>query len=243
MRSDTARWGIPDLRRDMLAMTVPPARTYGGGRKQGLPYQNLLIWRSCRLKVATGSVLAFYVGDERLECLWRHPAHYTRLFLEHEVGAVIEPDFSLWTDAPLVEQLHNVYRTRTLGRYWQEHGLWLIPSLNWSDERSYSFAFHGIPPRAPVVAVECRTASRVEDRAGFLHGLAEAIRQVRPQCVVMYGGERHASWIRPGLPVSGETEFRFLPAWTDARRRWQGRPKYTKRKSTTAGVYAVTGEQ
>jgi hypothetical protein len=70
-----------------------------------------------------------------LEALWRNPQRYTDLFLKHEVAAVVECDFSLWCDDPVVVQAYNVYRTRWLGSFWQEHGLNVIPSLNWSDER------------------------------------------------------------------------------------------------------------
>lgn len=51
----------------------------------------------------------------------------------------------------------------------------------------------GIPRCAPVVAVECRTVAQSErDRAAFLAGLAEGVRQTEPQRVLIYGGHEHA---------------------------------------------------
>lgn len=210
-------WDIPELRHDRLAVTLP-TRVYAGGAIVD-PEQMLFIWRTASLSKARGMVVGFYVDDSRLEALWRNPRHYINLFLGHGVTAVIEPDFSLWADAPLVEQLWNTYRTRWLGRYWQDAGLEVMPSLSWATERSFEFCFSGIPTGCPVAFAECRTpSSSAEDRKAFLCGLHEAVRQVRPRTLVIYGGLLHEWWIRRDLP-GGDTDFVFLESWTDARRR------------------------
>ena len=87
-----------------------------------------------------GASLALYVWDERLEPLVK-PDHYTRLFRDVGIGALVEVDFSLWTDVPLEEQRFNVCRSRTLARRWQEAGMPVVLSMNWSPEQSFSFAF------------------------------------------------------------------------------------------------------
>lgn len=209
-------WGIPSLRPDRLSVCVPE-RVYAGGAVRD-PAQTLFLWRTAALSQAQGMTVGFYVWDDRFKALWRNPERYTALFLQHQVAALMEPDFSLWADAPLVEQLWNTYRTRWLGRYWQEAGLNVIPSLNWSDARSYSFAFTGIPVGAPVVAVECRTAGQTdEDRRAFLAGLAEGVQQVQPQHVVIYGGKEHAFWLEGRLP--GGPGYTLVESWNTARER------------------------
>src|SRR5262249_52802901 len=143
---------------------------------------------------------------------------YSALFMRHGIRAVTEPDFSLWTDAPLVEQLWNVYRIRTLGRLYQEHGLAVLPNLTWSDEQSFEFCFSGIPRHAPVVATECRTpGGNDEDRRAFLCGLAEAVRQTRPQHIVIYGGKEHEYWLTGKLPQG--PHYTLLTSWTTERRK------------------------
>lgn len=158
-----------------------------------------------------------YAHDERFEALWRNPEHSLALFLRHGVAALVEPDFSLWTDDALAVQLFNIYRMRTLGRLWQEAGLPLIPNLTWSDARSFSFAFEGIPVGAPVVACECRTpGGNDDDRRAFLAGLTEGVKQVQPVNVIIYGGQEHAFWLTDNLPVG--PRYHLIESWTSARR-------------------------
>lgn len=210
-------WGIPALRSDRLASVVPTC-TFAGGRID-TPATTLFLWRSVATEKARGGTLAFFLDDERLEPLWKAPERYSAHFLSAGIGALVEVDFSLWVDRPLEEQRFNVYRQRALARQWQEHGFLVAPCLNWSDERSYSFCFSGIPTGCPVAFTECRTpSSSAEDRRAFLCGLQEAVRQVQPHCLVIYGGLVHKWWIRRALPTCS-TAFVFLESWTDARRR------------------------
>lgn len=208
--------GIPSLRPDRLAAVIP-THVYAGGPVAD-PGQTLFVWRSCALEKACGGTLCFYVDDYRLEALWRRPRHYAELFLRHHIAALIEPDFSLWTDDPLAVQLFNVYRARWLGRAWQDAGIPVIPSLGWSDARSFSFCFAGIPQEAPVVACECRTPGGNDaDRVAFLRGLAEGVRQVQPRHVLIYGGHEHAYWLQGRLPPG--PAYTLLPGWTHERHR------------------------
>ena len=207
-------WGIPAPRSDRLAGVIP-TKVYAGGAIVD-PEHPLFIWPTASLSKARGMVLGFYVDDERLEALWSRPRYYSALFLSHGIQALIEPDFSLWADAPLAEQLWNVYRMRTLGRLYQDHGLMVIPNLAWSDERSFSFCFQGIPVGAPVVACECRTPGGNDgDRRAFLRGLTEGVKEVQPQHVIIYGGQEHSFWLKERLPA-GPT-YTLLEAWTSAR--------------------------
>jgi hypothetical protein len=132
------------------------------------------------------------------------------------VSFFCEPDFSLWRNAPIVEQIWSVYRMRTLGRRYQSAGIPLIPNLAWSDKRSFTFAFQGIPRGCRIAACEARTAGQTdEDRERFLAGLNEAVRQVQPQHILIYGGTSHQSWLNGALPT-GPT-FHLLDSWNTSR--------------------------
>lgn len=174
-------WGIPDLLPDKLSSKVPDGET------------RFMVYRTMRLTrdAAKGNILGFFVDDYRFACCWSYPARMLASLLALGCCAVCEPDFSLWTDRPLAEQLHAVYRTRWCGRYWQEHGIDVIPVLNWSDERSYSLAWLGIPSEPPVAAVECRTCGDNHD--AFNRGLAAAVAAVRPRKLIIYGERK--SWV------------------------------------------------
>jgi hypothetical protein len=207
-------WDIPELRHDRLATTIP-TRVYGGGVVFD-PAHSLFIFRTASLAKARGCVMGFYVDDARFESLWRHPERSIDLFLKQGVTTLIEPDYSLWADMPLAAQLFNVYRTRSVGRLWQEHNLAVIPNLAWSDERSFEFCFSGIPTHAPVVACECRTpGGNDENRRAFLRGLTAGVKQVKPLNVCIYGGQQHRYWLQDRLPPG--PAYHLIDSWTDAR--------------------------
>jgi hypothetical protein len=210
-------FNVTSLRADMLS-DVAPSRTYGGGALIGNAADVLFLWRSVATQKARGGTLAFYLADDRLETLWRSKERFATEFKLHGIVAAVEPDFSLWSDQPVEEQLHNVRRTRIVSRQFQEHGLAIVPNLNWADEQSFPFCFAGIPQHAPVCMTECRTpGSNDADRRAFLTGLTEGVKQLQPQHVIIYGGTSHTFWLQDRLPP-GPT-YHLIDAWTDSRGR------------------------
>jgi hypothetical protein len=164
--------GIPDLIPAMCSDKIPSELvTYRAGRHQA--------------EVSRGKVLSFFVDDYRFACAWNYPERMTQALRSSQWAAVCEPDFSVWADAPVAEQIHSVYRTRWCGRFWQESGVRLIPILNWSTPDSFLWSFSGIPYRCPVVAVECVSCG--PNFAAFNAGLAAGVDLVRPSHLLIYG--------------------------------------------------------
>ena len=91
----------------------------------------------------SADICHFYLDDYRFEATWNRPGpgyrHVERYWGTHT------PDFSLYPEWPAVAQQWNTYRTRWLGRFWQERGLRVIPTVNWSDNDSLEWCFTGIP--------------------------------------------------------------------------------------------------
>jgi hypothetical protein len=165
-----------------------------------------------------GGTVGFYLADDRLETLWRSKERFATEFRLHGIVSAVEPDFSLWCDQPIEDQLHNIRRTRIVGRLFQEGGLLLVPNLNWGDERSFPSCFAGIPQHVPVCMTECRTAGGNDnDRRAFLRGLEQGVKEIMPQHVCIYGGREHAYWLKERLPPG--PQYTLLEAWTSARGR------------------------
>ena len=223
---------IPQLRADRLSSLVP-TRTYAGGWLRE-PSDYLCIYDSHRFTrdQVRGATLAFYTEDSRFTALWSNPERYVRCFATFGWSAVVEPDYSLWRNEPLMEQLYAVYRMRVLSCLYQERGLAIVPNLTWSDARSYDFAWLGIPRNCPVAATECRSCGKEpENRALFLQGLNEATRVVRPETVLIYGGaDCSAQWLKDASPTTAN--FVLLPSWSAQRDKYQRslNPDYRKRK-------------
>lgn len=134
----------------------------------------------------SGYGVHFYVDDYQFERVWNEPDKYIP-YLE-KAQCVLMPDFSLYMDMPLPIKLWNVYRSRVMANYWQRHGLKVVPSLTWADEKSYKYCFDGIPKGSAVAVSTVGVKSSEKAMDVWSKGMDEAIRRIRPSTVLLYGG-------------------------------------------------------
>lgn len=95
----------------------------------------------------------FYIDDYQFETLWNHPNKYIENL--RKCGAVISPDFSVYTDFPKAIQIYNVYRNLWLTKFYQDRGVKMIPNVTWSiseDENDYLWELNCYPKNS-VIAV------------------------------------------------------------------------------------------
>jgi hypothetical protein len=128
----------------------------------------------------------FFTDDYRFETVWRRPNKALEALAPYQM--VLSPDFSLYRDWPLMLQMWNVYRNRWCGRFWQEQGFIVIPTVSWSTAESYEFCFLGVPRRS-IVAVSAVGVNldRSLDYQLFLDGFQEMVRRLEPVVVLAYG--------------------------------------------------------
>lgn len=73
-----------------------------------------------------GGTITFYVDDNRFADLWKHPDKIVKL----NPVSVVEPNFSVLKDFPLILAGYETYRKRWLARYWQWCGIRIFVDLN-----------------------------------------------------------------------------------------------------------------
>lgn len=76
--------------------------------------------------------IQMYVDDYRIGRLWQSPLRYIDGL--RRAGAVLTPDYSIYTDVPAALGIYNHYRKHWLGAYWQQCGLTVIPTICWGGE-------------------------------------------------------------------------------------------------------------
>lgn len=126
----------------------------------------------------------FFVDDYHFESVWGSPKK--SMLLVGKTGNALSPDFSLFVGDPLAIQIWNTYRNRWLGRYWQERGIKVIPSITWSDEESYDFCFAGVE-KGSTVAISTVGANKKDTRQGFIDGFEIMLEAIEPELVLVYG--------------------------------------------------------
>lgn len=127
----------------------------------------------------------FYLDDYQFQRVWNNPDRYTKLL--SEFGAVTTPDFSQYTDMPVAMQLYNHYRKHWIGAYWQMHGICVIPTICWSDDKSFNWCFSGEPTNAIISISSVGTQQRKETKELFEKGCREAINRLNPTEILWYG--------------------------------------------------------
>lgn len=134
----------------------------------------------------SGDYVHFFLDDYRFEVMWSQPVR--ALSRVQKVGKALSPDFSLYPEMPVIMQMWNIYRSRWCGAWMIKHGIDVIPTVTWSDERSFDFAFRGLAPGGTVAISTVgiiRASAREQDR--FVAGYQTMIDIVKPVRVIIYG--------------------------------------------------------
>lgn len=85
----------------------------------------------------TNKTVHFFIDDYKFERLWNNTDRYIERLSQYKT--VMTPDFSMYSDMPLSMQIYNTFRNRWCGAYWQSNGITVIPTVNWSTEKSFEF--------------------------------------------------------------------------------------------------------
>ena len=125
--------------------------------------------------------VGFFLRDIGFEHLCFRPLDYTSRLGQYR--QVLSPDLSCYSDMQIADQWTNVFLNRLIGAYWQSCGLTVIPTLSWSDEKSFPFCFEGVAKES-VVAVSTNGTAQV--RPLFMEGFILLCKQISPETVICY---------------------------------------------------------
>ena len=129
----------------------------------------------------------FFIDDYQFERCWNNPEEYLDILKDYE--CVLSPDFSLYLDMALPVKMWNIYRSRLLGQYWQTNGIKVIPTISWAEEKTFDFAFEGIPTGSIVAVSTIGVKQKEECNSIFKLGMDEMIKRIQPKVILCYGGK------------------------------------------------------
>lgn len=125
-----------------------------------------------------------FVDDWRIEAIWRH-----RFKMVDKVilsGFAVLPDFTVETDTPLIHAVYQVWRSRVIGRYWQDHGVNVIPALQWSRPSINPHLFADLD-QCDIVAVRSPTRG---SEAEWIQCAEQFLSFHQPKLVLHFGTRR-----------------------------------------------------
>lgn len=132
----------------------------------------------------------FFLHDYQFERVWKYPDRYIDVL--KKFAFVLSPDFSVYCDMPKVLQIYNIYRNRWMGRYWQENGIQVIPTVTWSNNISLEFAVQGIPKHS-TIAISTMGEGRHAKWIELFKGWDYMLEILEPSCILLYGKDLSAS--------------------------------------------------
>lgn len=148
--------------------------------------------RSCDKEERHDHGVHFYLDDYQFTRTWSDPERYIKMLADF--AAVASPDFSMYTNFPKALQVYNCYRAHWLGRYWQDHGVNVIPNVMWSDCRSFDYCFDGVPTDSVVIVSSVGTQGNETSGRMFMDGYREMMYRLRPVKIFFYGNVPDACW-------------------------------------------------
>lgn len=144
-------------------------------------------------------IVSFYSPDNTFENWWYYPERYVAKLLNSKIKYAVVPDFSMMGDDPHVIHLHQLYRSRWLGRYMQEAGIRIIPNVCAAPAQDQRFlrdyVLATLPVGLPMISVQMQTFTEsdydYEKVGGFENFVAfyQAYFDVlKPQGLLLYAG-------------------------------------------------------
>lgn len=138
-----------------------------------------------------------FVDDYQFERLWNNPDAYIETIAGYE--CFLSPDFSLYLDMPMAMKVWNIYRSRLIGQYYQDHGIEVIPTVSWAEPETFAFCFDGIEEGATVAVSTIGVKRNEYAQKAWQQGMDEMIRIVKPANILLYGGMVEYDY--KGIPV------------------------------------------
>lgn len=125
----------------------------------------------------------FYCDDFTFDNLWNQPARYIEQFKNFR--CIVQPDFSLYYNAPRAIQIYNKYRNHWLACYYAFHGITVIPNINPSTPDCFLWSLSGYPVHSVVAFSDIGSYRNIEERQ-ILYAGFETMMEVLDPVQVLY---------------------------------------------------------
>ena len=84
----------------------------------------------------------------------------------------------------LWRQLESVAKNRWVGAFWQSKGKIVIPTISWSDARSFEFCFEGVE-KGTIVAIGMIGCK--QSKFNFMRGYNQMLKRIQPSKIICFG--------------------------------------------------------
>ncbi len=124
----------------------------------------------------------FFIDDYRFEGVYRNPEQSLGRLSQYRF--LLTPDYSTYSDMNYWRQMESVAHSRWVGAFWQDQGQLVVPTISWSDRRSFEFCFDGIEKHSIVAIgmIGCK-----KSKQEFMCGYNEMLFHIEPDAIICFG--------------------------------------------------------
>ena len=126
----------------------------------------------------------FFLHDYQFERVWKYPDRYTECL--SKFAYVLSPDFSPYADIPKALKVFNIYRKMWCGRYWQEHGIKVIPTITWGNDEDLEWCLEGVPKHS-TIAISTMGEGRWANFNSLKSNWHRILDRLEPETILLYG--------------------------------------------------------
>ncbi len=165
----TGKWDIPIIKKQDIPLDNVRLIAYSDTRQNDRPEN-------------TACGVHFFIDDYRFTGIYNNPERSIEKLSQY--AFLLTPDYSTYSDMNYWRQLESVAHSRWVGAYWQSIGLKVVPTITWSDGRSYSFCNDGVE-KGCIVAVGMIGCKHT--KIDFLRGYNAMLERVEPSAIICLG--------------------------------------------------------
>jgi hypothetical protein len=134
------------------------------------------------------SLVSTFIDDYHLERYWNRPDYYINRF--EDVCAVMSPDYTILIGMPDPMMRWQIYRNRFVGYIWQKAGINVIPTICWTNEKSFDFCFKGVA-EGSIVATSSIGMLNEKQIPFFLAGFEAMIETIKPSKILFLASKKY----------------------------------------------------
>lgn len=157
---------------------------------QILPYtgdvpDNFVPYNACVNSPQLNTGVHCMLDDPTLLRIWNRPYEALKKFEKFQVST--GPDFTLWADGSVCENIEQLRRNRVITRFAQNHGLQIIQSISWGDAQSVNtYSFDGLA-HGSWSAVSHQKIGNKSERSLFKYAITSFVKRFSPIGLIVIG--------------------------------------------------------